>query len=89
MQLKHKNINLNTDRAQVHFELCKCEEQIDQIAKARDEAAKALKMDYGTIVYEAAATNVCTSALFWYFFILSTVLVRDLFFYSYFLYKDL
>ena len=44
----------------MHFELCKCEEQMDQISKAKDETVKALMMDYGSLIGETAATNVCT-----------------------------
>jgi hypothetical protein len=36
-------------RAQLHFELAKCEELSDFVAAAKEEAAKALRCDYGTI----------------------------------------
>ena len=33
---------------------------MDQISKAKDETVKALMMDYGSLIGEKAATNVCT-----------------------------
>ena len=36
---------------------------MDQIAKAMNEAAKALKMDYGLLISETAAANVRIHAL--------------------------
>lgn len=31
---------------------------MDQISKAKDETVKALRMDYGSLIGETAATNV-------------------------------
>jgi hypothetical protein len=41
---------------------------MDLIAKAREEAAKALKMDYGSLSGDMVATNICIYILFVLFY---------------------
>jgi hypothetical protein len=40
---------------QIHFELCKCEDQADFVGKAKGEADKALAIDYGSLLDITAA----------------------------------
>lgn len=51
-------------RAQLHYELCKCEEQNDFVVKARVQAEKALHIDYGAATGTAPAKNADTVASF-------------------------
>lgn len=47
----------------MHFELCKCEEQVDLVSKANEEAMKALHMDYGSLVDDPNPAPVQVSYL--------------------------
>ena len=50
--LEERDAPLTLLRARIHFELCKCESQADYVSKAREEADKALSMDYGSLLDE-------------------------------------
>ena len=61
--LEERDAPLTLLRARIHFELCKCENQADYVGKAKEEADKALSMDYGSLLDENSFTQAPVPAV--------------------------
>ena len=61
--LEEKDAPLTLLRSRIHFELCKCENQADYVGKAKEEADKALSMDYGSLLDESSLNQVPVPAV--------------------------